>query len=398
MISCFVVISFVGTIMLVRKHDKTIFNPVVVSCGLWSILLILYNIFGDQLYELSDKFYYALLLWIFPYTIIYFILLSVHNKKAFYFKHSASTFLFKRWFLLFFITFLFLYVLMKFNELSSLGYDKFFHTLREINVDKSNGVMQVSATEVNLSRVLQFSFIIWFIYDYNKYKFKLKPLFLILMLLQILSGANKFTIARFLFGYLVILKARNVLNTKKIILSFIGVALFFILFNYVRSATPENYDPIKTILIYLLSPLTAFDSFMLNSHTESLFTTTIFGEHVFASLRGTATLNPEFFENENLVYVPLPVNVFTAMSAYFVDFGWWGIFWASCFWGVIFNYVYLKSKRNEAFLILYATLFHILILQFFFDYLITSHARMNIVYTFFILFIFYHPKFKYAKQ
>lgn len=385
-------------IWLTTRRDKLLINPVTVTCGLWLFLIFIYEFTTHQLYPLSNKFYFVLLLWVCPFSIAYFVLSSFSLNKGLRVEFVASDFIYKKIFILFFIFLMFIFVLLQLYEIKKYGIDGLFHYLREVNIDKSTSVVETSSLEQNINRITQFGYILLFIYVLKGYKFKLKPIFIILLLIQILSGANKFVIARFIFGYMAIIIASGKVGIKKIIFFTICLVLFFGAFNYLRSMNPGDFDALDTLQTYLLAPLPALDTYMLNSNSTALFTTKSFGEHVFSSLGGTTMLNPEYFENDNIVFTPLPVNVFTMMSSYFVDFRYEGIFWAGLLWGLFFGYIYIRAQKSEPHLILYAALFHILVLQFFADYLVTSHVRMHIVLMFALFFIIYHPKIKLEKK
>lgn len=386
-------IVLVFIIWLVTRNDKSIVNPISVTCGLWLFLIVIYECINHQLYKLSDSFYEILLLWICPFSISYFVLMIMMSTSKRHIEFVPSNFIYKNIFIFLFIILLFAYDLLKFNEIKNYGLDGLIHFLREINVDKANGELSISSYEIMISRIIQFSSVLLLIYLVNNFKFKLKPLFVILFIIQLLSAANKFVIARFVFGYLVILIVMGKISKKKLLVVLCGVFLFFGVFNYFRRANPDDFDAFNTIQIYLLAPLTAFDSYIINSHSDALFTTTSFGEHVFASIRNH-TFTPEYFENDNLVFVPLPVNVFTMMCSYYIDFKTPGIFIAGLLWGLFFSYIYIRSKKSEVHLILYAAVFYVLVLQFFADFLITSQIRMHITLIFALLFIFYHPLIK----
>lgn len=60
--------------------------------------------------------------------------------------------------------------------------------------------------------------------------------------------------------------------------------------------------------------------------------------------------NPDPFNLHNWTYTPLPVNVYTIMFSYYVDWGYWGIIIFSillgAFWGGIWKGVKKDIKSH----------------------------------------------------
>ena len=67
------------------------------------------------------------------------------------------------------------------------------------------------------------------------------------------------------------------------------------------------------------------------------------------------------------------------------------------FFGVFFSYIYQRSKVQDAYKLLYASLAYVLVLQFFFDFLITRQIWSNIKVIIILFFVFY-PPIIYDKQ
>lgn len=173
--------------------------------------------------------------------------------------------------------------------------------------------------------------------------------------------------------------------------------MLFILIQIFRGASGSEFSLLDFLYIYILSPLPAFDSYILNSNSTNLFSTVSFGEHTFANLLGDSSVNPDYFENENFVFVPLPTNVFTVMSSYFIDWRWRGIALGGFFFGLFFSYIYKRAKVNDIYKLLYASVAYIIVLQFFFDFLITQQVRANIKLMI-VLFILFYPPVIYEKK
>lgn len=103
--------------------------------------------------------------------------------------------------------------------------------------------------------------------------------------------------------------------------------------------------------------------------------------------------NPDPFNLYNWTNTPLPVNVYTAMFSYYIDFGFGGIFIFSvltgAFWGVLYKYAKLQYPIFQN---LYAILFYILAFQFFSDYLF-QFLGANVATILFAIWIYSHVTF-----
>ena len=60
-------------------------------------------------------------------------------------------------------------------------------------------------------------------------------------------------------------------------------------------------------------------------------------------------------------------------------------------------YIYKRAKVNDIYKLLYASVAYIIVLQFFFDFLITQQVRANIKLMI-VLFILFYPPVIYEKK
>ena len=50
-------------------YTKSFFHPSVIICSVWGGLLLAYSFFNHPLYDLSNRFFYVLWLWILPFCL-----------------------------------------------------------------------------------------------------------------------------------------------------------------------------------------------------------------------------------------------------------------------------------------------------------------------------------------
>ena len=72
------------------KITKDIIHPAVVTSGIWGIIILIYNIVNHGLYPLSDKFYFALLIWVITFCIISIWLSKLYTPFPSFLKGSAN--------------------------------------------------------------------------------------------------------------------------------------------------------------------------------------------------------------------------------------------------------------------------------------------------------------------
>lgn len=392
------IICFIVILLLVRKTDKSIINPVTITILIWLSLLILYTIVDHGLYALSNQFYMALLLWVCSFSVPYFIINLLPVNNWIHLRHEPMRFLYRKELVILFSVAIAISLLLRVKEAWEYDPSNLFRTIRVISIAKSNGeIDKPGQFTLFWGRIAQFGYLLCFIYLLKDIKFRYLRLFQALVVFSLFMGANKFAISKFVIGLIIIQAYRGKLKKSMLFSIAGGLFLLFILIQLFRSNPGSNFELFNFLYIYVLSPLPAFDSYILQSSSTNLFSTVSFGEHTFANLLGDSSINPDYFENDNLVFVPLPTNVFTVMSSYFIDWRWMGIGSAGLAFGFIFSYIYKRSKVNDVYKLLYASLAYILVFQFFFDFLVTQQVRFNIQLLF-VLFICFYPPLIYGKK
>lgn len=357
------------------KLSKSILHPATITSLLWFVLLIIYNVVDHGLYELSDKFYIALLLWTVPFCCIS-LFVSSYKYQFPSILASASPNISVR--IIYPLMFVFVAIAIYGLYLKGLHYNSnnFFSGIRAAAVATLNGEEDSFRPPfyIRISTMFASYALITMLAIWNKKK-KLAPyiLFILLVFVFYLFRSNKTVIAQLCLSILCFYLFYNKL-TKKVIFVF-GVLLVLLLFasHLLRSNDSSSFDLIEFLSVYLLSPLPAFDS-VLNSNYNYIYSFN--GEFTFRffvpylqMLGLNVVENPDSFNLYNWTYTPVPVNVYTIMFSFFVDFGYKGIFYFSIILGSVFGLIYkLASQGYVICRIWYSILFYILVFQFFSDY------------------------------
>ena len=354
------------------SHD--FLHPAFITSLLWGGILCVYQFADHGLYPLSDKFYYAISLWVIPFCITSLLVRRIHIG----FFPSLSGAHNKLVFLLYPVVGLSLILAIYGLYLKGLYYnaDNIFGGIRAAGVASLNGEEEEFHYPFYISIALQFADMallialamltdkknkIWFV------------LFVILLCIFFIFRSNKTVIAQLMCAFFVLNVLSGKVSGKKVLLFVSLGGVLMLIAHLLRSKDASSFDIINFISVYFLAPLPGFDA-ILNTHYD--YINSFHGEYTFRFFVPYLQLlgfdvagNPDPFNLHNWTYTPLPVNVYTAMFSYYVDFGYWGIFLFSIFGGVCWGILYkLAQKQVPVCKVLYSMYFYILIFQFFSDY------------------------------
>jgi oligosaccharide repeat unit polymerase len=395
-IICFIFFIFFISFAL----TKDILHPATTTSFVWGGVLFIYNTVNHGFYELSDKFYYAIFIWVFVFC--FSSLLISRIKRSFHFpsflKGDYNSALMKKLIPLLTICLIIaiygLYI--KGQYYNSENVFRGIRTASILNLAGEESEMEIPFY-IQLATGLSSTLSLLILYPFFVSKQKIEKSVYILSILIIIFfifRSNKHVIAQSLISIFVILYYRNKLSKTKILL-FVCIFLLLMMFVHLirrNSDTTEDFDFVKFISIYLLAPLPAFDS-ILNTNVN--YISSFHGEYTFnflvhhlQSLGFNVTGNSDPYNLYNWTYVPLRVNVYTVMFSYYVDFGFEGLAFFSlflgCFWGILFQYM---KKGYEICLLLYALFFYMLIFQFFTDFFF-QYFTITFVTISFLLFLY----------
>jgi oligosaccharide repeat unit polymerase len=137
------------------------------------------------------------------------------------------------------------------------------------------------------------------------------------------------------------------------ILGFIGIAF----------ATKRiKSDLWNTFLFYYISPLAAFDQYVLNFNNYSLGWNTFYPFAKLLSILG-------FQFEVSVPYIPPgQPNVFTMMAGPYLDYGAIGLVIVPFFWGLVYAIIYRRVRKGDIYFIAFYSLFIFPLIMSFFAY------------------------------
>lgn len=379
-------------LFIAYKITKSLIHPAVITCSIWGIILSIYQIIPHDLYPLSNKFFYALLLWIISFYIASIIplLIKINFPKWIYKSKPNISFLKITFYTL---TLVNIYQLYRLYTISS-G-ESFYNIMLDIKLPLDLKIISY-LNQVSLIICLS---LIFFKSTIKKYQI---TFFILILLGCYLLVSVKTSFAQLFFAIIFYLYYTHKLNIKRtisilIIFSFSIISLQIFRGNYEEQN--KKFDLTDFFALYILSPLPAFDMVLQKEVNYKKGKTFHFFEAVSESI-GVTKENDKNIE-DMWVFVPISTNVYTVMFTFYNDFGYYGILCfgliIGCFWGILFKGIH---QNINSIILLYSVLFYSLILQFFADYIFTflsiTLQIFIIIYLLFFNFHFYSKKTIYA--
>ncbi len=358
---------------------KSMLHPAVVTSGLWFVLLVLYTYLDHGLYALSDKFYYALLLWVIPLCIVSLLVLHTRRPMPTLLSNDVNETTMKWMQPIVFISLI----------IASIGViyrghlynpENIFHGIRQASIatlkaDEFLIALPLWASIfVEITNAIALPFCLYIVL-LNKDRKKIVCVVLIsLLFLYTLIRSSKTTIAQVAFAFFCLLWYKQKINKRNFLLA-VGLIFGIILIPHVlrREDSTDEFIFIEFMNLYLLSPLPAFDSIL---HQYTLIED-FSGEYTFRAFIKLFQLfdptiigNSDPFNLHNWATIPIPTNVYTVMFSFYADFGMLGIAIFSVLYGLFFGILYKRMQEGYTVaILLYACLFYALLFQFFADYI-----------------------------
>ena len=267
-----------------------------------------------------------------------------------------------------------------------------FYTLREQMLDKEMYDMGIAKYFVYIVYVV-------LMIEANRqqlHRWRL-ALMLVLGLLFILISMSKTTIFMYIISVMFLLYSNKKISLKPIALFFGSFFFLGLLFQLLRSGddnvTMDNDTLMMFLAIYVVSPMQAFCTDIANSSYE-------WGQYTFRTFYGLLHglgFNVEVARIiEKWVWVPLPTNVYTIMSPYFRDFGYWGLFVFGTLEGFVSGILFrLGITGNTILKYIYTYVLVYIFLQFFQENFFL--AASSFIYVTALL-IFCHVKFTFKHK
>lgn len=380
MLEC-VVLSIFILFIICLLLTKDYFHPAVIVSGLWTILLFCYSYLNHPLWDLSNNFYIAISLWIMPFVCCSYIFSTKPLKiKSSYKNYLPNIKLYKSLYK-YLICYSLIFILSIIYYAGGLNFSNIRIFL----------VQQELPSFINVLFYLNTFMTVYVFYGIlnDNILSKKKIILLIILLLAIsLFKSNKTSFLVLFIGIIYIFKKKNKLKIKYLIVAItvLFVLLYFVTINradydFKADSALENF-----LYIYLLSPLTAFDSLLSK---ETILKEGTLGESVFEMFYKIFNIfgcNFKISELGTWINVPLPTNVYTVMRGPYLDGGYLGITLVSSLLGSIWGILYALQKKNYSiFIVFYATMISSLFFQSFGDYFFHSLSMTIQYYIFSII-------------
>lgn len=361
--------------ILSYKITKDIIHPAVITSGVWGIIIFVYNILNHGLYPLSDKFYFALLIWVVAFCVIALLMSKIEFPFPTFLKGQYNNKLIKVLIPILILS-LILSIIALYQRGMVYNVENVFTGIRQASVSVLNGEVSEYSFPKYMSFAISLScssfLILLCILFMNKQNKQLTILLTVLVLLFFLFRSSKTVMAQVVFAFICMLIIFKKLTLKNLLFYLLAIVVLMMATHLLRRGNSDfslNYF----LTLYVLGPLPAFDSILQgNIHYIHSFN----GEYTFRFLVPLIQLfdpsivgNPDPFNLNNWVEMPLKINVFTIMFSYFVDFGYFGLFIFSSFLGLFWGVLYQYMKRGyDICRLIYAAFFYMLVFQFFSDF------------------------------
>ena len=337
-----------------------IYNPLFITFLLWGFLLFIYATVDHNLYELTDKFYLLLFLYlicflggfIVPYLLEIKKLRGFRNDNIYIKRFNYFNSIYK---VSLVIT---SYLSLRYILLLLSGTNIYALTI----VNKKPIDVQIMNYFNVIPLCLFFDIILY--ENIQKYKF-----FLFLFILSILLTFGKMLVMQVFIGAAIILYSKRIIKLRHILFASVTLILGLIFLQTLRYEDSDSSNKlqytIKILVIYMLSPLKAVDKVFNNE--------IYLGHgHLFGFIYRVLEkiFHIRLLPKENIytwVFVPVPTNVYTIMKNSYVDYGSKGMMLYSFFIGFFWSAIYQRQVMNVALKIFFFCNIYILVIQFFDD-------------------------------
>lgn len=363
-------------------------HPVVITFGIWTLLPLLYNLIGKDLYPLSKEIYNVLFLFTFSFLLGYFfstLIIPKFKSISRYENLNLNTDNF-----IFLLSLLCaIYEIVRGVQLLHSGTN-----IYQFILDNESKI----PPDLLIAGYFETIAIAFYLYTLCFCHMDSKKIVLsIFLLFAIILRFGKLKIMRIFISTIVILFLKKKIKFSQILLLGIAFLTLMIIMQFSRGSTRYNEslfeDIIRMLSIYLLSPFKALDNLLQGKCDLGGGHIFRFWIHAFAHIGIKIPYRTMSFDG--WTYVPVPTNVYTSIAPLYSDFGINGVsFFAmveGMFWGILYR---LTTKKF--YLFLYINLLWVLYIQFF-DDILFSYRSTIIIIVIASLFVYYGCMGRYKK-
>lgn len=372
-------------------YTRDVLHPAVIITLGWGLIIYLYNYVDHGLFDISDKTMQLVLLWIYCFSFSSLLTSRMNFRLSLKLNYTdVSVDILNKLYIFFSLSNLALVVFI----ILTFGFSP---------IDIRLGLLNSIPFHINvLFYINTFSYVYlsYILIKKNSLSKNKIVLFLFIMIITSFIKMNKTAFFSLFFLLIYILRIKNKLKIKTIIILCIALLLLVTLLVGIRgdADTISDFSVLKYLYIYILSPLTAFDFIVQGKVSVS----NPVGGYTFVFFNRVLSFIPNISLNTKIfgpwVNVPLPTNVYTALAPFYLDFGEQGIIiFASLqgfFWGCMYN---LQKRKKIIFQVFYGVLLYSLILQFFSDYFFYTFSVLIQIFIVSSLFVVKLKDFKYLK-
>ena len=377
-------------LMLSVIIDRDIFSPGTIVSAVWLFCLIAFNVYPHSLFFSIVKFYQNITIWVLLFTLSSLFMKSIYLKQ----NHSnePNNVITKIYFYITIVAFPL--VSFKIIQLiTELGInDNYFYYLRLAALGRLKGLGDGGTSKNFFAVIWLVAFLMELLHYDKKNKWRIIVLFAVNFLWALMIMAKLVFLTLFV-SILFILYKKNIVKFRHLIVS-VGVVFSFFLFLQIQRTheSMKSKDEKLTYDFFTQYVLAGMPGFEMAKPSSSKH----FGENTFrfyyaltyrTGLGDVKPVNPvmHFTDVSLKKSNPMYTNTYTALYPFYKDFGNKGVAVFAIIIGVLFGYLYQKSKRgNNPMTLVYAILVSLLLVQFMTENIMTA-LSLNIQ-----IFVFAH--------
>lgn len=355
-----------------RINIGGLFSPWCITVVVWCAIGVLFAIFGDKLYPLTDQFYLSLLLWcgtiiptsLFAYNA--FPCRQVDAPEEFHFCKPIC------------------YALVALTLLLSVLHAR--DVMAEVTTHYSENVfktMREYCVSGDYTRFPKYAYVLSSVsllvclWAYPKVSIWAVVCSTICALEEGIIIMEKGQILFVFFAYLFVLYQRKKIRIRTMGIVFAVIFVLMIAFNVVREGTEdlESDGLFDFLSMYIMSPSVAYCT--VEQEITSQFGVNTF-EVIYDYLSRFGLAHYEIHEKlQEFVYVPISTNVYTVMQPFYRDFGYAGVAVFGGIYGLFTGVLYRWHRNGNSFATaLYTYVAMLLVLQFYQENIFLSLAFM----------------------
>lgn len=341
-----------------------LFSPWFITILIWIAIITLIKLSGNLLYPLTEQFYISISLWIPALCITSFITYQLLKEKSNTGVHPPIEINETIYNILFLISII----------CTPMYVWQVYQIVSEFNTADMMNNIRILATHGEGQGWLKYTVVInQAIFLVSLWRYPKIPLWKLIVvyvcnILCALSLMEKGTFFMLTICTLFYLFDRKKIRTHTIVMTGVVVVIAFYAFTAARQFTESGRNAdlnfIDFFSIYVTSPSVAFCQCVRDLSGQIGINTF---EVFYDFLNRFGIGNFEVLSKEqDFVLVPVLTNVYTIMQPFYIDFGYGGVAFFGCVYGVLTGILYSLYKRGDAtFSCIYTFLVQILVLQFY---------------------------------